>query len=116
MLGLKLLTDVLASNGVDVYENFLVGNKPSPFTDLASLINLLYKSLLVLAGIVLFFLLILGGFNYLAGAGQEKSNQVEKGKKAITGAIIGFLLVFAAYWIVQIISLLTGVKILNSSL
>ncbi len=118
MLKPLFITTVFANDneGIDIYKNFLIGGHPSQFTTIASLVNLLYKSLLVLAGIVFLFLVILGGFSYIAGAGEEKSNQVEKGKKAITWAIIGFLIIFSAYWLIQIVGLFTGVPILNSNL
>ncbi len=44
------------------------------------------------------------------------AEKTDKGKQAITGAIIGFVIIFASYWIIQIIEIITGVNILNSTL
>jgi uncharacterized membrane protein (Fun14 family) len=50
----------------------------------------------------------------ISSGGNAKN--VESGRNQLTGAIIGFLVIFAAYWIIQIIEKLTGVPILNSTL
>jgi len=63
-----------------------------------------------IAGFILFLMLIFGGFRMLTGATNSKS--VEEGKGMITSAIFGFLLLFAAYWIVQLIELIFGINIL----
>ena len=76
-------------------------------------LNLLLPLVFVIAGIILFFLLIGGGFAIIASGGNAKS--VEQGKGQITGAIIGFLVIFAAYWIIQLVTIITGVPILTGS-
>ncbi len=101
---------------VDIEQSFLVGGSPSPFTTLASLVNHLYKAMLIFGGVLIFFLMVIGGFQYVMGAGQERSDQVEKGKKAITWSVVGFLLLFASYWIIQILKLVTGIDFLNPSI
>lgn len=64
-----------------------------------------------IAGIILFIVLLLGGFQMLTGATNSKS--LEEGKQRITSAIIGFLLLFAAYWIAQLLELIFGIRILS---
>ena len=64
-----------------------------------------------IAGIILFVVLILGGFQMLAGANNSKS--LEEGKQRITAAIIGFILLFAAYWIAQLLEIVFGIRILS---
>lgn len=63
-----------------------------------------------LAGLILFVMIVWGGFETLAGSATKKS--VESGRKRITSAILGFILLFASYWIIQIIQLVFGVQIL----
>lgn len=84
------------------------------YGNFASFLNLLLPNIMVFAGIILFLLLVFGGFTIIASAGNPKGT--EQGKQAITGAIIGFLVIFAAYWIIQIIQVITGVQIFNSTL
>ncbi len=65
---------------------------------------------LVVAGIILLFLLIGGGFMMISSAGGSDPKGAAQGKLAITYAIIGFLVVFCAYWIIAIIQRLVGVE------
>ena len=88
----------------------------SPFTqltDLGSFTSLVIQNALVIAGVILLFLLIAGGLGMIIGAGSGDSDQAANGKKAATAAVIGFIVIFAAYWIVQIIEVLTGIQILQ---
>lgn len=63
-----------------------------------------------LAGLALFFMLVWGGFEILSKANDAKA--MEAGKQRITMAILGFVLLFASFWIVQIISWIFGLSIL----
>ena len=63
-----------------------------------------------LAGLLLFALLVWGGFEMLIGSPTKKS--MESGKNRITAALAGFFLLFAAYWIWQIVEIIFGVAIL----
>lgn len=64
-----------------------------------------------IAGIILFVVMLLGGFQILTGATNSKG--LEEGKQKITSAIIGFILLFAAYWIAQLLELIFGIRILS---
>lgn len=63
-----------------------------------------------LAGLILFLMLVWAGFEILIGAPTKKS--IDAGKQRATAALVGFLLLFSAYWIFQIIEQVFGVKIL----
>ncbi len=90
-------------------------NLSSSFPNLASLISILLKNALTLAGLILLVLILLGGFMYIANAGGDPK-KLEQSQSVITNALIGFAVVFCAYFIIQIIEVLTGVPILNSGL
>ena len=63
-----------------------------------------------IAGLILFVMLVWGGFEILAGAAGKKS--LDAGKQRATAAVIGFLLLFSSYWIAQIVEYVFGVAIL----
>lgn len=84
----------------------------SYYPKISSFLNLLIPLSLVIAGVILLFLLVGGGFAIIASGGNAKS--VESGKNQITGAIIGFAIIFLAYILIQIIQTITGVPILNA--
>lgn len=73
-------------------------------------------NLYTFAGVILLGLLIFGGFNFIIGAGKQESGQMEKAKKAITAALAGFAIIFASYFIIQLIETVTGAKILDTNL
>lgn len=63
-----------------------------------------------LAGLILFIMLVWGGFEILAKSAQGTKG-LEAGKNRITAAIVGFLLLFATYWMAQIIEIVFGIVI-----
>ena len=67
----------------------------------------------VVAGIVLLVSFIMAGFSLISGAGQNNPEKLEKGKQALTSTVIGFVVVFTAYWIVKLIQQITGVELLK---
>jgi len=76
----------------------------------ADVINRFLLFAFPIAGLILFVMIVWGGFDMLTKATTKKS--IEDGKKRITNAVIGFILLFVAYWLVQIIEVVFGVKIL----
>jgi len=78
---------------------------------LGSIANSFLPTVLQLAGIILFGMLVFGGFTMLAGAADKESQ--EKGKKMITSSLTGFFIIFLAYWIAQILQVIFKVSILS---
>ncbi|KKR11262.1 MAG: hypothetical protein UT39_C0009G0022 [Candidatus Woesebacteria bacterium GW2011_GWA1_39_21] len=66
-------------------------------------------SVLFLAGIILFIMLILGGFKYLTSAGNPEN--AAAAQKTITYAIIGIVIVALAYLILVLIQQFTGANV-----
>lgn len=98
----------LAQDGVEIGEEF-----GSPFDNFGQLVSVILSNAYILAGVVLLFLLIFGGFSIIMGAGGGNPEQAARGKQAVTWAIIGAVVVFTSYWIIQLIEVITGVGILN---
>ncbi len=100
----------------DIRESFLLREGgPSvseTFTTPGLLISLIVKNLFVIAGIILFFFIIIGGISMILNSGNpEKTKQ---GGKTIGSAIAGFAILFASYWIIRIIEALTSIQILGT--
>ncbi len=69
----------------------------------------LIKNLYVLTGIILLFFLIAGGLGMIINAGNaEKQKQ---SSQTLTAAVVGYLIMFAAYWLVKIVEIVFGVNI-----
>jgi len=75
----------------------------------AKLVNLLVSNLFVIAGIILFVFIILAGFKFVS---SSDSKGMDESKNIITGVFTGFLVMFCAYWVIQILEAITGVQIL----
>ena len=59
------------------------------------------------AGIGLLLMLLAAGFTLLTSAGDAK--KMEQGKSRLTNALIGFLIIFTAYWFTQIMGKIFGI-------
>lgn len=78
----------------------------SPFgtgKTIGDLVSVILSISFVVAGIILLVAFIVGGIGIISGAGQSDPEKVEKGKKALTSTVIGFVVVFVAYWIVKLL-------------
>lgn len=88
----------------------------SPFgksLGLADLVSIILSNVVALAAITMFLLMLAGGIMVIAGAGSGDKENVGRGKKAITSALMGFLIIFCAYWIIVIVEKIFGFKILE---
>jgi hypothetical protein len=81
-------------------------------SEMSRIITAIITGSLSIAGVILLFLLIGGGIGMIAGAGKSDPQAVEKGKKAATSALIGFIVVFSAYWIVKLVETITGLDLI----
>ena len=79
-----------------------------------SLISLILTAAISLAGIVVLFYFVMGGFKIITSAGKNDPKSHAEGKEAITWAIIGFVIIFAVYWIIRFIEIISGVPFITN--
>jgi hypothetical protein len=72
----------------------------------AYILNILISIIFPLSGVLLFFYLVAGGYNFLTSAGNPEKIKAGQGK--ITAALIGFFLLMASYLIVRILTTIFG--------
>lgn len=112
-----MFTFFLTVQAADIGESFKLGEGgPSinAFDTLSKFLFPLVKNAFVVSGILLFVFLIFGGITFIMNAGSGDKEGMEKGKNALTSAILGFSIIFAAYWLVKIVEFITGIDILNA--
>jgi len=80
-------------------------------SDLSVLFKNVVGYALGFAGIVLFILLIIGGFKYITSGGDPKA--VEGARKTLTSAIAGLIIILLSYLILLLITNITGVDVTN---
>jgi len=78
-------------------------------SDLGILFERVVSFTLGFAGIVLFILLIIGGFKYITSGGDPKA--VEGARKTLTSAIAGLIIILVSYLILVLIYKITGVDV-----
>lgn len=86
---------------------------PARLTTLGSLTSLLVQNAYVIAGILAFLLIVVAGFQIVTAASSGESKKMEKGRQAMTAAVIGLLVIIGAVWIVQILGIISGVNLLR---
>ena len=59
-----------------------------------------------IAGFLVLIFIVFGGFQVMLSQGDPKA--LAAGKAKITYAIIGLVVLFAAYWIMQVLGMITG--------
>lgn len=84
---------------------------PAQLSQLEEVFGNVVTSLLALGGIVLFLMLLSGGFKYLTSGGDPKAT--ETAQKTLTYAIGGMVLLAGSYMILRIISDFTGADVTN---
>ncbi len=100
MLGLLAQNIKLKPGGQFVsLENLTIGG----------IVSGLIRLILVVAALVFFFILVIGGIRWIASGGDKA--QTEAARNQITAALVGLVIVFAAWAIVQLINTFFGVNI-----
>lgn len=69
---------------------------------------------LVVAALVFFFILVIGGIRWIASGGDKA--QTENARNQITAALVGLVIVFAAWAILALIRTFFGVDIFSLTL
>ncbi len=88
--------------------------KDGGFITVGSLINVILPNLLTIAGLIAFIAVVYTGIKVISSAGDAKGQEQSKG--AFTAAIIGLMIIFGAYFMIKIVSTITGYDILNPTI
>lgn len=83
-----------------------------PFTTIGGIFSQAnLRIIFAIAGILLLIYLLFGGLQLMFSTGDPKKIEAAKGK--ITNAIIGFVIIFISYWIVQLVGILFNIQIIK---
>jgi hypothetical protein len=77
----------------------------------ARLISAAIQMVLILSAIIFFFILVLGGIRWITSGGDK--GKTEGARSQITAALVGLVIVFAAWAIIQLIEIFFDVDILG---
>src|SRR3990172_4466187 len=78
---------------------------------LGGIVSGLIRLVLVVAALVFFFILVIGGIRWIASGGDKA--QTENARNQITAALVGLVIVFAAWAILALIKTFFNVDIFS---
>ena len=78
---------------------------------LPQIISALIRGVVVIAAVIFFFILVIGGIRWIASGGDKA--QTEAARNQITAALVGLVIVFAAWAIVALINVFFDVNIFS---
>lgn len=107
------LSEICRSENPPYWCTFDRQNYASRFRTPGGVISAATPYVFGIAGTILFVMIIFGALEVMNGANDPKS--ADNGRKRITTAIIGFVLLFAAFWVGQIIQVIFGINFLGGS-
>lgn len=109
---LQLSFPLLANQPLNLGDSLTLGIGGGKVSDVYStpsdIVNILVPFAFIVGGIILFLLIIYSGFLFI----QDTAKGKEEATKIWTTAGIGFIIMFVAYWVVQIIETIIGQPIL----
>ena len=85
----------------------LPGHKIATIQGLECLFQNVVTVVTALAGLAVFIMLLTGGLKYLTSGGDPKAQEQAKG--TLTFAVLGLVLIIAAYLILNFLSVFTGI-------
>ena len=97
---------MLAQNLENIQKKGLPGFK---FTDIGSVFGQdVLRYVFAIAGILLLVYLLFAGLQFMFARGDPKAIQAARSK--ITNALVGFIIVFLAFWITQLFGTVLNIK------
>jgi hypothetical protein len=108
----NLLTQVNGSNSI----NLQPGGVTSAVSSITAggIIGGLIQVALIIAAIIFFLMLVVGGIRWILSGGDK--GQTEAARSQLTAALIGLVIVFAAWAIASLVGNLFGFSIFNFAL
>src|ERR1035437_1972342 len=93
----NLIADVTGTIDLSPKGYFL----PLGSLDFPGMIAILVRFMVIIAAVIFFFMLVIGGIRWIASGGDK--GQTEAARNQITAALVGLVIVFAAWAIAALI-------------
>lgn len=94
------------SQSINIGGQPIKGPLDPSLNSLASVIDRILGFVIPAAAIVLFFVLVFGGYEYMTSQGNPE--KVKRGQAVLFSAVIGFLLLIFSFVIVKVVSFIFG--------
>lgn len=103
---LSLASPVFAQTSISSFDTSGI-----PFTDLGKLLSNTLALLFFFAGLLAFVFIIIGGIQWITAGGDPKAASAARDR--ITAAVVGLLVVVAAFAITLILNAVFGINLFN---
>lgn len=80
-------------------------------SDILAVVQAIIKFILLIAFVIAFIMLLIGGIRWILAGGDEKA--VAGARNTITAALIGLVIVLVAYAIIRLVETFFGFKIIS---
>lgn len=99
--------------GIDLSDCLTLGRNGQTvaevYTQPADIVNIIVRNLFILSGIIILFLIIYAGYQFIA----KNAKGVDEAKSIMTAAVAGLVVMFVAYWIIKILETILGMPLLT---
>ena len=99
----------ISSDSLNSINSQLAPNFTPSLSSPGQIISQILPIAIIFGGIILFVMIIAGGFTMLTNPTNPEAQG--KGKARITYAIAGFIILFSAYWITQVVEIIFKLEI-----
>lgn len=106
-----MITTLLAQTNFDLSNNVGAGFNVVTGYTLPDIISAALTLILIVAALIFFFMLVIGGVRWISSGGDKGQTEAARGQ--ITAALVGLVIVFAAWAIVQLLDTFFGISILR---
>ncbi len=106
----SLIAQNIGGGGIDLGSTLTLGDGRAVkdvYKTPADLVNLLVPNLFIVGGVIIFGLMLIAGFKFVS----DSANAKKEALVIFKNAVIGFVVMFAAYWAVQAVKIITGADI-----
>lgn len=107
------MLNLLAESSIKLNENLGSFQAASSFT-VQGIVSGFISLVLVVAGLVFFFILVIGGIHWILSGGDKA--KTEAARNQITAALVGLVIVFSAWAIINLIYTFFGIDLTNLKL
>jgi len=107
---MTFLSTVLADTTINIVPEGSIGDVTGTWT-LGGVLSWAVSAVLIIAGLIFFFMLIIGGLRWVVSGGDKAATESARGQ--ITAALIGLVIVFSAFAIAKLLEGVLGFSILT---
>lgn len=108
------MQDFLLTQQIQLNQNLGTAFQGAASLTVSGMVSGFIRLVLVVAGLAFFFILVIGGIKYILSGGDKAHTEGARGQ--ITAALVGLVIVFSAWAIIQLINTFFGVNILQLDL